>query len=100
MRPGVATMSLTIFLALCILSLDFMIYFLFKLLYGDRRSFIARRVAAEREAARAEAGGLTYVPAKKIAPMRMRPNLSTRLRTSKTRPRTPVAGNSETKRIA
>jgi len=44
-------MSLTIFLALCILGLDFMIYVLFKLFYGDRRSLIARRVAEQRKSA-------------------------------------------------
>ena len=100
MRPGAVTMSLTIFLALCILSLDFMIYFLFKLLYGDRRSVIARRVAAQREAARAEAAGLIFVPAKKIVPLRMEPNPSAHARTSKTRPRKSVTSNSDTKRIA
>jgi len=63
-----ATMSLTIFLAFCILGLDFMIYVLFKFLYGDRRSVIARRVAAQRKAAKAEAGGLIFVPARKPAP--------------------------------
>ena len=62
-RPGVATMSLTIFLALCILGMDFMIYALFKLLYADRRSLVARRVAAQREAA-----GLIFVPAPKSTP--------------------------------
>ena len=46
-------MSLNVFLALCILGIDFMIYVLFKLLYGDRRSVIARRVAEQRKAARA-----------------------------------------------
>jgi len=61
-------MSLTIFLALCILGLDFMIYVLFKLLYGDRSSIIARRVAAQRNAAQAEAAGLIFVAASKPAP--------------------------------
>lgn len=61
-------MSLTIFLALCILSLDFMIYVLFKLFYGDRRSLIARRVAQQRKAAQAEAAGLVFVPAAESAP--------------------------------
>ena len=61
-------MSLTIFLALCILGLDFMIYVLFKLLYGDRSSLIARRVAAQRKAAQAEAAGLIFVAASKPAP--------------------------------
>jgi hypothetical protein len=61
-------MSLTIFLALCILSLDFMIYVLFKLFYGDRRSIIARRVAQQRKTAQAEAAGMIFVPAGKSAP--------------------------------
>jgi hypothetical protein len=100
MCPGVAPMSLTIFLALCILSLDFMIYFLFKLFYGDHRSVIARRVAAQREAARAEAAGLIFVSAKKIATLRMEPNQSARVATSKARSRKSFTGNSDTKRIA
>jgi hypothetical protein len=66
-------MSLTVFLALCILGLDFMIYVLFKLLFGDRRSAIARRVAKQRKAAPAAGAGLIFVPAKKGAPTRKEP---------------------------
>jgi hypothetical protein len=66
-------MGLTVFFALCILGLDFMIYVLFKLLYGDRRSVIARRVAAQREAARAESSGLYLVPARKNVPAQQEP---------------------------
>jgi len=69
-------MSLTIFLALCILSLDFMVYVLFKLFYGDRRSAIARRVAAQRKVAQAEAAGLIFVPAPKPAPPNPEPHQS------------------------
>jgi hypothetical protein len=43
-------MPFSIFVALSILGLDFMIFVLFKLLYGDRRSIIARQVAAHRNA--------------------------------------------------
>jgi hypothetical protein len=43
-------MPFSIFVALSILGLDFMIYVLFKLLYGDRRSAIARQVAEQRKA--------------------------------------------------
>jgi hypothetical protein len=43
-------MPFSIFVALSILGLDFMIFVLFKLLYGDRRSAIARQVAAQRKA--------------------------------------------------
>jgi hypothetical protein len=66
-------MSLTIFLALCILGLDFMIYVLFKLFFGDRRSLIARRVAQQRKADQAEAAGLIFVPAPKSPPTRQEP---------------------------
>ncbi len=55
-------------MALCILGLDFMIYVLVKLLYGDRRSLIARRVAQERKAAKAEGSELIFVPAGKSTP--------------------------------
>jgi hypothetical protein len=44
------TMSLTVFLALCILGLDFMIYMLFQWTYGEKRRAIARKVAAHRKA--------------------------------------------------
>jgi hypothetical protein len=53
-----------------------MIYVLFKLLYVDRRGVIARRVAAEREAARAEAAGLIFVPARKNVPAQQEPENS------------------------
>jgi hypothetical protein len=69
-------MGLTVFFALCILGLDFMIYVLFKLTYGDKRSVVARRVAAQREAARAEAAGLIFIPARKNAQAQQEPNHS------------------------
>jgi len=42
-------MSLTVFLALCILGLDFMIYAFFQWIYGDKRSALARQLAAARK---------------------------------------------------
>jgi hypothetical protein len=77
-----------------------MIYVLFKLLYGDRRSAIARRVAASREAARAEASGLFIVPAKKTAPSRQEPDRSSGLRVSTTESRKLFANGSYHTRIA
>ena len=68
-------MGLTVFFALCILGLDFMIYVLFKFLYGDRRRLIARRVAEQRKAALNEASGLFLVPAKKTSPLPQEPHL-------------------------
>jgi len=93
-------MSLTIFLALCILGLDFMIYFLFKLFFGDRRSLIARRVAAHREAARAEAAGLIFAPARKSPPARQEPGDSTGARDSGNESSKLFSRSSYTTRIA
>jgi hypothetical protein len=43
-------MSLTVFPALCILGLDFMIYALFQWTYGDKRNALARQLAAHKNA--------------------------------------------------
>ena len=43
-------MSVTIFLALCVLGLDFMIYALFMWTYGDKRNAVARKLAAYKNA--------------------------------------------------
>jgi hypothetical protein len=42
-------MSLNIFLLICILGIDFMIYVLFQWIFGDKRSAIARQVALSRK---------------------------------------------------
>jgi len=47
--PGEAAMSLTVFLAFCILSCDFLLYVLFQWIYGEKHKNHARRVAARRE---------------------------------------------------
>lgn len=39
-------MSITVFMTLCILGLDLLIYAFFHRLYGDKRSAVARQVAA------------------------------------------------------
>jgi hypothetical protein len=44
------TMSLTVFLALCVLGLDFMIYALFQWTYGDKRNAVARQLAVHKNA--------------------------------------------------
>jgi hypothetical protein len=41
-------MSLNIFLMICILGIDFMIYVLFQWIFGDKRKTIARQVALTR----------------------------------------------------
>jgi hypothetical protein len=77
-----------------------MIFVLFKLIYGDKRSSIARQVAEQRKAAKAEATGLFLVPAKKSAPPRQEPYRSTGLRTSHTESQKPFARNSYHTRTA
>jgi len=93
-------MGLTVFFALCILGLDFMIYVLFKLTYGDKRSVVARRVAAQREAARGESSGLYLVPARKNVPAQQEPDLPSSSRASTTEPPKLFARHSHTTRIA
>ena len=39
-------MSLTVFIALCILGLDLLVYVFFQRIYGDKRNAVARQVAA------------------------------------------------------
>jgi hypothetical protein len=46
-------MSLTVFLAICILSCDFLLYVLFQWVYGEKHKNHARRVAARRQKRRA-----------------------------------------------
>jgi hypothetical protein len=41
-------MSTTVFLALCILGLDVMIYAFFRWIYGDKRSALARQLAVHK----------------------------------------------------
>jgi hypothetical protein len=48
-------MSITAFLAVCVLGFDFMIYVLFQWTYGDKRSAIARQVAVQRNALKEQA---------------------------------------------
>jgi hypothetical protein len=47
-------MSITMFLAFCILGCDFLLYLLFQWIYGEKLRKHARRVAARRVAARRE----------------------------------------------
>jgi hypothetical protein len=42
-------MSLTVFLAFCILGCDFLLYVLFQWIYGEKHRKHARRVATRRE---------------------------------------------------
>jgi hypothetical protein len=62
-------MSLTVFLALCILGCDFLLYVLFRWVYGEKHRKHARRVAARWEKRRTssekeveEPGVLSFPP--------------------------------------
>lgn len=48
-------MSLGIFLTLCIVGVDFLIYVLFQWTYGDKRAAMQRKLAAQREAMKQQA---------------------------------------------
>jgi hypothetical protein len=56
-RPSEATMSMTMFLAFCILWCDFLLYVLFQLTYGEKHRNRARRLATRREKSRTLSGG-------------------------------------------
>jgi hypothetical protein len=43
-------MSLTVFVALCVVGIDFLIYVLFQWTYADKRAAMARKLAAQRNA--------------------------------------------------
>jgi hypothetical protein len=58
-------MSLTVFLAMCVLGVDFLIYFFFKLIYGEKRRVSSRRLPPEYYKKNAEASSLYRVPARK-----------------------------------
>jgi hypothetical protein len=49
-------MSLTVFLAFCILGCDFLLYVLFQWIYGEKHRNHARRSAARRERRRSLSG--------------------------------------------
>ena len=61
-------MSLGIFVGLCVIGSDLLIYFLFQWMYGENRAAIARRVASRRRAIdQQQQGGLFLVHSRKTA---------------------------------
>jgi hypothetical protein len=54
-------MSVTVFLAFCILGLDFLIYVLFQWIYGEKRRAFARQVAARKRARKEQSDSLLPV---------------------------------------
>jgi hypothetical protein len=58
-------MSLTVFLAMCVLGVDFLIYFFFKLVYSEKHRLRPRRLPPEYYKENSEASSLYRVPARK-----------------------------------
>ena len=58
-------MSFGIFLTLCTLGADLLIYFLFQWIYGEKRAALARRVTAQRQAMEEENAGPYLVHSRK-----------------------------------
>jgi hypothetical protein len=81
-------MSLTIFLALCILGSDFMIYALFQWIYGEKRRAFARQVAARNRARKDPSNSPFLIVAKAAALHTPRPRRvdRSRKRTANNRP--------------
>jgi hypothetical protein len=69
-------MALTVFFAICILGVDFLIYALLQWTWGDKRRSIARQVAAHRKAFDAQSGRPFLVPSRETASLRQ-PSAST-----------------------
>jgi hypothetical protein len=65
-------MALTVFLALGILGIDFMLYVLFQWTWGDKRRAIARQVASYRKQFDAQARLPFLVPSKETPPASQR----------------------------
>jgi hypothetical protein len=56
-------MSLNVFVTLCIVGIDFLVYFLFQWTYGDKRRAMARKLAAIRRASGPQSSGPLAVSA-------------------------------------
>jgi len=84
-------MSLTIFLALCILGVDFLIYVLFHWTFGDKRRAISRQLAAHK-AALQEPSPRPFVVASRASAPRLESRWPTA--TNGARPQLTLAGQS------
>jgi uncharacterized membrane protein YccC len=58
-------MSFNLFLAFCILGIVFMTYAFFQWTYGDKRSALARQIAAHKNGLREQSRRLCLVPLQK-----------------------------------
>lgn len=77
-------MSATLFLAICILGCDLLLYFLFQWTYGEKRRGLARRSGSHRTYANSQRSQpLDYVPRKPRPVVPIRPPKTTELASSR-----------------
>jgi hypothetical protein len=93
-------MSVTLFLAICILGIDFMVYALFEWSYGDKRKAIARQVAAHRNVAGEKPRGPFLVASRAGDPGKQESHGIRDEQTSKSEPRELVLRDSYKQRLA
>ena len=80
-------MSYTIFLAICILGMDALIYFLFHWTYGEKRDALARKIAAHKNALDQPAPRPFLVASNSAAPAPQQPPSRANNRAPQTKPR-------------
>jgi len=61
-------MSLTVFIAVCVLGIDFLIYILFQWTFGDKRRALQKTLAQQRQALQAEPPRPFVVSSRKTGP--------------------------------
>lgn len=61
-------MSLTIFITICVLGIDFLIYVLFQWTFADKRAALQKKLAQQRQALQVEPAGPFLVSSRKIGP--------------------------------
>jgi hypothetical protein len=61
-------MSLTVFIAVCVLGLDFLIYVLFHWTFADKRAALQKRLTQQRQALQVESARPFLVSSRKVGP--------------------------------
>jgi uncharacterized membrane protein YccC len=62
-------MSLNVFMTVCVLALDFLIYVLFQWTYGDKRRAMAKKLAEQRKAMQGESSRAFVARLRKSGPV-------------------------------
>jgi hypothetical protein len=61
-------MSVTIFIAICVLAIDFLIYVLFQWTFADKRAALQKKLAEQRQALHREPARPFLVSPRKVGP--------------------------------